>query len=103
MGGVAHVRRGVQTFSTLWLLFSCLNPDTGPCLNPLRRRVVVVIIIVQLNSTKPELRFSADSSPARRVSKICDGEKLWQWSRLEIRLNVFHRSPIPQNNSSSSL
>ena len=26
----------------------------------------------------------------------CDGEDLWQWSRLEIRLNTFRRSTIPQ-------
>ena len=30
------------------------------------------------------------------VSEIHDGEDLWQWSRLEIRLNTFRRSTIPQ-------
>ena len=40
----------------------------------------VVITTAQLHSTKPEL----------------DGEDLWQWSRLEIRLNTFRRSTIPQ-------
>ena len=30
------------------------------------------------------------------VSEICDGEDLWQWSRLEIRLYTFCRSTIPQ-------
>ena len=55
----------------------------------------------QLHSTKPELRFCAGSNPARGVSEIRDGEDLWQWSRLEIRLNTFRRSTIPQNNSSS--
>ena len=57
---------------------------------------VVVITIAQLHSTKPELRFCAGSNPARSVSEIRDGEDLWQWSRLEIRLNAFRRSTIPQ-------
>ena len=33
---------------------------------------------------------------ARGVSENRDGEDLWQWSRLEIRLNAFRRSTIPQ-------
>ena len=45
---------------------------------------------------KPELRFCAGSRPARGVSEIRNGENLWQWSRLEIRLNAFRRSTIPQ-------
>ena len=57
---------------------------------------VAIITTAQLNSTKPELRFCAGSNPARGVSEIRDGEDLWQWSRLEIRLNAFHRSTIPQ-------
>ena len=50
----------------------------------------------KLHLTKPELRFCAGSNPARCVSEICDGEDLWQWSRLEIRLTVFCLSTIPQ-------
>ena len=50
------------------------------------RRGVVVITTAQLHSTKPELRFCAGSNPAHGVSEIRDGEDLWQWSRLEIRL-----------------
>ena len=57
---------------------------------------VVVITTAQLHSTKPEFRFCAGSNPARGVSEICDGEDLWQWSRLEIRLNGFRRLTIPQ-------
>ena len=57
---------------------------------------VVVITTAQLNSTKPELRFCATSNPAFGVSGIRDGEDLWQWSWLEIRLNAFRRSTIPQ-------
>ena len=53
-------------------------------------------ITAQLHSTKPELRFCAGSNPARGMSEIHDGEDLWQWSRLEIRLNAFRRSTIPQ-------
>ena len=60
------------------------------------RHGVVVITTAQLHSTKPELKFCAGSNPARGVSEIRDGEDLWQWSRLEIRLNVFRRSTIPQ-------
>ena len=63
---------------------------------PWWRRGVVVITTAQLHSTKPELRFCADSNPARGVSEIRDGEDLWQWSRLEIRLNAFRLSTIPQ-------
>ena len=36
------------------------------------------------------------SNPGHGVSEIRDGENLWQWSWLEIRLNAFHRSTIPQ-------
>ena len=34
--------------------------------------------------------------PACCMSEICNGEDLWQWSRLEIRLNAFCLSAIPQ-------
>ena len=61
-----------------------------------RYRGVVVITTAQLYSTKPELRFCAGSKPARDVSEIRGGEYLWQWFRLEIRLNAFCRSTIPQ-------
>ena len=37
---------------------------------------VVVIATTQLHSTKPELRFCADSDPACDMSEICDGEDL---------------------------
>ena len=60
------------------------------------RRGVVVITTAQLHSTNLELRLSAGSNPARSVSEICDGEDLRQWSRQEIRLNVFRRLTIPQ-------
>ena len=30
------------------------------------------------------------------MSKIRDGEDLWQWSQLEIRLNAFRRLTMPQ-------
>ena len=57
---------------------------------------VVVITTAQLHSTKPELRFCIGSNPALDVSKIPDGEDLWELSRLETRLNVFRRSTILQ-------
>ena len=61
-----------------------------------KSRGVVVVTITQLHSTIPELRFSVGSNPALSVSEIRDGEDLWQWSRLEIRLNAFRWSTIPQ-------
>ena len=59
-------------------------------------RGVLVMTTAQLHSTKPELRFWAGSNPARGVLEIRDGEDLWQWSRLERRLNAFRRSTISQ-------
>ena len=62
----------------------------------------VAITTAQPYSSKPEFKFYARSNPVRDVSEIHDGEDLWQMSRLEIRLNAFRWSTIPQNNSSSS-
>ena len=50
-------------------------------------RVVVVLATAQFHPTKPELTFSVVSNPLCCVSEIYDGENLWIWSRLEIRLN----------------
>ena len=58
---------------------------------------MVVITATQFHSAKPELKFCAGSNPAHAVSKIRDGEVLWQWSWLEIRLSDIRRSIIPQN------
>ena len=60
-----------------------------------RRRGLVVITTAQLHSAKPEFRFCTYSDPARGVSEIRDGD-LCQCSRLQIRLNAFRRSAIPQ-------
>ena len=57
---------------------------------------VVVITTAQLHSIKSELRFCACSNPARGMSEIRNDEDLWQWFRLEIRLNAFRQSTIPQ-------
>ena len=57
---------------------------------------VVVITTTQICPTKPELRLSAGSNPAHNVPKVPNDEDLWQWSWLEIRLNVFCWSAIPQ-------
>ena len=56
----------------------------------------------QFHLTKPELMFCSGSSPACGLSEIRDGEDLWHWSRLEIRLSTFRWPIIPQNYSSSS-
>ena len=58
--------------------------------------MVYGITTTQLYSTKLELIFCADLNPSRAVSEIRDGEDLWQWSWLEIRLNAFCWSTIPQ-------
>ena len=42
------------------------------------------------------LSLYVGSNPASGVSEIGDGENLCQWSGLEIRLNEFRRSTIPQ-------
>ena len=60
------------------------------------RRGVVVITTAQFHSTKSELRFCTGSNPARCVSEIRDYKDLLQWFRLEIRLNAFRPSTIPQ-------
>ena len=65
-------------------------------LSDLLGHCVVVIITAQLHSTKSEFRFWADSNLAHGMLEIRDGEKLWQWSRLEIKVNTFHWSTIPQ-------
>ena len=59
-------------------------------------RSVVVFTTAQLHSIKPELRFCAGSKPAWGVSEIRNGEDLWQGPQLEIRLNAFSWSTIPQ-------
>ena len=59
------------------------------------RRGEEVLTATQLHSTKTEPRFCARSNPTSGVSEICD-KNLWQWSWLEIRLNAFRRSTIPQ-------
>ena len=60
------------------------------------RHGVVVITTAQLHLTEPELRFCAGSNPARGVSEIRANVDLWQWSRVEIRLNAFRLSTILQ-------
>ena len=67
-----------------------------PTVSNLWRCGLVVITTKQPHPTKSSLRFSAGSNPPREVSEICDGENLWQWSCLEIRLSTFHRSAILQ-------
>ena len=62
----------------------------------LRRSGVAVFTTVQPHSTKSGLRFCAGSNPARGMPDIWDGEDLWQWSQLEIRLNAFCWITIPQ-------
>ena len=90
----------VQRCRWRWLLWICnqvyIKLKRNMFLCKTHYRGVVVITTAQLHSTKPELRFCAGSNPARGVSEIRDGEDLWQWSRLEIRLNAFRRSAIPQ-------
>ena len=46
-------------------------------------------------------KLESDSARVQNLLAACvldiyDGEDLWQWSRLEIRLNAFRRATIPQ-------
>ena len=56
---------------------------------------IVVITTAQLHSSKSGL---VGLNQALGVMEIHDGEYLRQWSRLEIRLNAFPQSTIPQKN-----
>ena len=40
--------------------------------------------------------LNSGSNPARGISEIHDGEDLWYWSQLEMRLNAFRQWTIPQ-------
>ena len=62
---------------------------------------VVVITTVQLYSARPKLTFCAASNPDNGVLVFRDGEDLWQWSELEIRLNIFRGTIIPQKRNST--
>ena len=57
---------------------------------------VVVITIAQLHSAKPELSFCTGPNPTCGAWKIRNGEDLWQWPQLEIRLITFCQPTIPQ-------
>ena len=56
----------------------------------------MIITTAQLYSTKPEFSSFVGSNPNLFMSKICDYEDSDNWTRLEIRLNVFCWSAIPQ-------
>ena len=104
--GISHERLLLKPWS--FKFHTCFNNSVSlyymaiPCFElPFRSSIVnrygvVVVTTAQLHSTKPGLRFCTGSNPARGVSEIRDGENLWQWSQLEIRLNTFRRSTIPQ-------
>ena len=79
-----------------------MNTNIADNIQEMWRRGVVVMNTAQLHLTKPQLRFCAGSNPACGLSEIGDGEDLWQWSRLEIRLNALVGQPYHKNNSSSS-
>ena len=66
-------------------------------------RGVVVITTAPLHLTKPELMFCAGSNLVHSVLKIHDGEDLWQWSRLKIRLNIFQTMCFADQHCSWSL
>ena len=55
------------------------------------RHGVVVITTAQVHSLKPGHRFFAGSNPARAVSDNRDGEDLWQWTRLEIKVTILRK------------
>ena len=61
------------------------------------RGVVVITPLHNFIQQNLNSRFCTGLNPACSVSGICDGEDLSHGSRLEIRLNFFCRSTIPQN------
>ena len=64
--------------------------------------IIRLYTTAQRHSIKPDFRFCADLFPARCVSEIRDGEDIWRWSCLEIRLKAFHWSITSSSSSSSS-
>ena len=87
---------GISELMEVISLWKTLLAEWIPQGNPLKQSRPVAITTAQLNSTKPELRFCISSNPACGVSEIRDGEEIWQWSWLEIRLNAFCWSTTPQ-------
>ena len=63
---------------------------------------MVVITTAQFHQPSLNSGSAQVQNPARGLSEIRDGEDLWQWIRLNIRLNTFFRSNIPQKQLSSS-
>ena len=82
-------------FGPFWLIFGLMTSPRGVQTSKFWDSVVV-ITTGQLHWTNPERRFCGSSNSASGVSEIHDGEDLWQWSLLEIRLNAFRRSTITQ-------
>ena len=98
--GVSKICNGedLTPLPQIWLLFQCYKKNhmyyKKAIVKIEKIEKIVVITTAQLHWTKPELRFYAGSNLAHNLSEICDGEDLWQWSLLEIRLNNFHRSTV---------
>ena len=71
------------------------QPPVTPLWNSMWHGGVAFITTAQLRLTKsdPEVRFCIGSNPNCDVSEIRHREDLWQ---LEIRLNAFSLSTIPQ-------
>ena len=88
--------RNICDYFFIHTIIYCKYVDMVLVENLHRCRGIYVINATQPYSIKPEPRFRAGSNPALRVSEICDVENLWQWSRLEIRLNAFRQSTISQ-------
>ena len=85
-----------------WKLLSNLPLESYSDCNS--RISVFRITTTQLHSTNPELKFCASSIPIHGMLDICDSKSLYEWSRLEKRLDAFSSSTFPfdKNNSSSS-
>ena len=79
-----------------WIFCYCYQLFVVPYAYP-----TVISVTLGRNTRKTHycttsFRFCAGSNPACGVSEIRDGEDLWQWSWLEIRINAFRRSTILQ-------
>ena len=85
---MVHLVRGVRE---IWRC-SCLEKDNFILIYEFKCGLMWLSLLhkfIQLN-------LNSGSNPAHGVSEIRDGEDPWQWSQLEIRLNLLRHSTIPQ-------
>ena len=92
---ILSLQQALQILS-IWWTFECITSSHSG--------VMLICFCVNFQDPEPweKPRTIKTQNPACSVSQICDGEDLWQWSWLEIRLNAFRWSSIPQKQFNSS-